>query len=65
MEQSGHNYNLLINKMFKMTEFILKLNDEDIKILNTALVNLPFGQVANLIAKLQLQINEQSKKVDD
>lgn len=48
-----------------MTAFILKVNDEDIKILNAALVNLPFGQVASLIAKLQLQINEQSKKVDD
>jgi hypothetical protein len=40
-------------------KYILKVEDTDIAVLNIALMNLPYGQVASLVSKLQKQISEQ------
>lgn len=40
-------------------EYILKVEDTDIAVLNAALINLPYGRVAGLVSKLQKQISEQ------
>lgn len=45
-------------------EFVLKVTEDDIKIISAGLTELPFKYVNVLINKLQLQINEQSSKGD-
>jgi hypothetical protein len=40
-------------------EYILKIKDTDIAVLNAGLMSLPYGQVAGLVSKLQKQISEQ------
>ena len=42
-----------------MMEFNLKVKTEDIKILSDALVQLPYYQVAELIGRLNQQVQEQ------
>ena len=39
-------------------DYILRLNDSDMVILNNALVNLPYKQAAPLINKINSQIQE-------
>lgn len=41
-------------------EFTLAVNDKDVEVIGAALAELPFKQVAGLVNKLQVQINEQS-----
>ncbi len=43
-------------------EFILTLNEHDIDIVSTALVELPYRVVAPLILKINSQISEQSRE---
>lgn len=39
-------------------EYIIKLNENDMMVLNNALVNLPYKQAAPIINKINAQIQE-------
>jgi hypothetical protein len=41
-----------------MKEYILKLDSKDIAILSEGLALVPFGKVAYLVSKIQMQIRE-------
>ena len=44
--------------------FEIKLSEEDLKVLDSALVQLPYYQVAELITKINQQISEQVDSED-
>ena len=45
-----------------MDEYNFKFNRQDLAVLNQALVNMPYGQVVELINKINQQIIEQENK---
>ena len=45
--------------------FILTVTQEELLIISEALGELPFKKVFALIPKLQAQVNEQQKKIED
>lgn len=44
-----------------MNTFTLTLNENDMRVLNDALIERPFKEVAMLISKINEQINESNK----
>lgn len=44
---------------------LLDFNDDDLRVLNDALVQMPYGRVAPLVAKINQQITAQQKPADE